>query len=222
MRKRTAAGMMGLVATVLLHSLFFAAVLLSGSPAKVARLPDAIGAGANTGRPDGESSERMILIQLLPQVAEPQSAPASAPQLAAAPQQPSMLQVMGPDTMPLPPLEFEQEGETREASDADIIARTRLAGLYESQIRARIERAWQQAPPELHANSVYFCRVKVRQRRDGQVEDVIMDNCEGSFEWLDSLVNAIYRASPLPGAPHPGVFAHTFSMQFRSAAARSR
>jgi hypothetical protein len=217
--KRTAAGTAGIVATVLLHSLFFAAAILGVGPAKVARLPDAVGAGANSGKPDGSSTERMIVVQLSTNADNPEPAPSEPPRLVEV-QKPSTLQVAGPDSIPLPPLEFDDDGVATEASEADLIARTKLSGLYESQIRARIERAWTQ-PSESVRALVYSCRIKVRQKRDGQVEDVSLENCEGSFVWLNSLVKAIYSASPLPGAPHPGVFANSFSMQFRSAAVRS-
>jgi hypothetical protein len=208
------AGVVGIAATVLLHSMLFAVAIWGDGASKVARMPDAIGAGANSGKADGSSRERMILIRLSLESSTDRPAPSQTPQLIAASQQ-AMLEITGPDAMPLPPLVFEEEGEATEASDADLIARTKLAGLYESQIRARIERAWNQ--PQAQTTTLnYSCRVKVRQKRDGQVEDVSLENCEGSFGWLDSLVKAIYSASPLPGAPHPGVFADSFSMQFRS------
>jgi hypothetical protein len=206
---------------VLLHSLFLTVAVWGVNAAKIARLPDAVGAGANIGRPDGESSERMIVIRLSRENIDTQPEITPSPQLATEQKEASVLQVTGPDAIPLPPLVFDEEGEPTEASDADLIARTKLAGLYESQIRARIERAWTQ-PKESVRTLVYTCRVKVRQRRDGQVEDVSLENCEGSFAWLNSLVQAIYSASPLPGAPHPGVFARSFSMQFRSTAAPTR
>jgi TonB C terminal len=215
--KRTAAGNVGVAAAVLLHLLFFAVVFWGVGAPKTTRLPDAVGAGANSGRQDGISRERMVVIQLSPEVSNASTEPTESPQMAEVEKQRSLLQVTGPDTIPLPPLEFDEEGEATEASEAEIIARTKLAGLYESQIRARIERAWVQ-PAEPVRALVYSCRVKVRQRRDGQVENVILDDCEGSYEWLKSLVKAIYSASPLPGPPHPGVFAYSFSMQFRSVA----
>jgi hypothetical protein len=219
--KRSAVGMVGVVATGLLHSLFFAVVMWSAGVAKVARLPEAVGAGANSGNRDGNSSERMIVIQFSMNLESSDSNEDQAPLLLAEVKRPSNLEVTGPDSMPLPPLEFDDEGVVAEASDADLIARTKLSGLYESQIRARIERAWVQPPKEMYA-APYSCRVKVRQARDGRVEDVSLENCEGSFEWLDSLVKAIYTASPLPGAPHPRVFAGSFSMQFRSAEVEGR
>jgi hypothetical protein len=215
--RRTVAGVIGVAATVLLHSVLFAVVMWSAGQAKFTRLPDAVGAGANTGRPDGDSTERMIVIQLSPNANIPMPEQEHTPHLVTEARQPSMVQVTSPDAMPLPPLEFDNEGVAKEASDADLIARTKLAGLYESQIRARIERAWSQPTKDKYA-APYSCRVRVHQKRDGQVEDVIFENCEGSYEWLNSLVQAIYSASPLPGAPHPGVFAGSFSMQFHSVA----
>ncbi len=212
---------MGIAATLLLHSMLLAVAIWGAGVKKIARLPDAVGAGANSGNPYGSSSERMIVVQRSPDISNPAPQPAVSPQLVAALPQPSMLQITGPDAIPLPPLEFEEDGEPMEASDADLIARTKLAGLYESQIRARIERAWTQ-PGERQTAPFYSCRVKVRQQRDGRVENVTLDSCEGSFAWLESLVQAIYSASPLPGPPHPGVFANSFSMMFRSVSTQSK
>jgi hypothetical protein len=214
--KRTTAGLLGVAATLLLHVLLVTVAVWGTGARRIARLPDAVGAGANAGDADGSATARRITIQLLPEITTPAPQPADAP-LLAAPQQPSMLQVTGPDALPLPPLHFEHEGEPTAASDADLIARTRLAGLYESQIRARIERAWDQ-PSERITAAFYACRVKVRQQPNGIVVEVTLEACEGSFQWLDSLVQAIYAASPLPGPPHPSVFSESFSMQFRSAA----
>jgi hypothetical protein len=208
---------MGVVATVLLHSLLFAVAIWGDDITQVARLPDATGAGANSGRPEGDSNERMILIRLSPDIASPNPEPAMTAQLTEPLQKVAMLQVTGPDTIAPPPLEFDEEGEATEASDADLAARTKMAGLYESQIRARIERAWTAAPAEPNVPA-YSCRVKIRQQRDGRIDDVSLENCEGSYAWLDSLVTAIYSASPLPGPPHPSVFVDSFSLMFRSEA----
>lgn len=203
--------MLGVAATILLHALLVTVTIWGdGAARRVARLPDAVGAGANTGNPDGSSTERMIVIQLSPEITSPDAEPAVSK--LAAPAKPDMIQVAGPDAMPLPPLKFEEGGEEAGSTDADLIARTKLAGMYESQIRARIERVWNQPKS---ATPAHFCRVKIRQNKDGQVEEVILEHCEGSFEWLDSLTRAIYSASPLPAPPDPRVFVESFSMQFR-------
>jgi hypothetical protein len=215
---RAAAGATGVAATALLHILLVTAALW-GSGSRIARLPDAVGSGANSGTRDGSATERIIIVQLSPDASDPRPKLDQTPQLTVEIQKPSIVQVTGPDSLPLPPLQFDEQGTPTEASEADLIARTKLAGLYESQIRARIERAWSQ-PTETLRSLVYACRVKVRQQRNGEVMDVSLESCEGSFQWLNSLVQAIYSASPLPGAPHPGVFTESFSMQFRSVAAR--
>ncbi|MEO6080916.1 MAG: energy transducer TonB [Steroidobacteraceae bacterium] len=216
--KRTAVGVMGVAATVLLHSLLFA-VAIWGEGTHIARLPDAVGAGANSGKMDGDSTERMIIIRLSPEIANPEPEPTLAPQLTTTPKV-SMLEITGPDAIAPPPLEFDDEGEVTEASEAELIARTKMAGMYESQIRARIERAWTAPKAEPYAPP-YSCRVRIWQRRDGQIEDVKLEYCEGSLPWTDSLVNAIYSASPLPGAPHPSVFVASFSLTFRSVPAQA-
>ncbi len=212
--QRTAAGVVGVVATVLLHSILFAVATWGVGITAVARLPDAVGAGANLGRPDGTTHERMIVIQLSTSVDEPNAELAATSLLEEALLEASMLEIAGPDILPPPPLVFDTEGEPIEASDADLIARTQLAGIYESQIRARIERAWAQ-PKEALNTAKYFCRVTIRQLRDGRVDDVTLGPCEGSLAWLDSLERAIKSASPLPGPPHPSVFVDTFSLEFR-------
>ncbi len=211
--QRTAAGVLGVVATVLLHSLLFAVAIWGDGVTQIARLPDAIGAGANSGRPEGDSDERMIIIRLSPDIASTNPEPSTTPQLTETLLKDSMLEITGPDALAPPPLVFDEEGEPTEASDADLVARTKMAGMYESQIRARIERAWT-PPREALDQSHYSCRVKIRQQRDGRIDDVKLENCQGSFEWMDSLVKAIYSASPLPGPPHPSVFADSFALTF--------
>lgn len=215
--RKVAVGAAGMAATVVLHSLFLVVAIMGAGSKKIARLPDAIGAGANSGQFDGSSSERMILVRVSMDIssADPESTEMAELKARITP---SPLQVTGPDVLPPPPLHFEEQGEPTEASEADLIARTKLAGMYESQIRARIERGW--SPPQTPEPRPASCRVKIIQQRDGRIEDVELEDCVGSLEWLDSLKKAIYVASPLPGAPHPSVFAESFSMRFRSDAAQ--
>lgn len=212
--RRNAVAVTGTIATVLLHVLFLS-VAIVGSGQRLTRLPDAIGAGANSGQADGMSTERMILIRISSEISNAEAAPVLSPRLIVETAESPRLEITGPDVLPPPPLEFEDEGTPTEASESDLIARTRLAGLYESQIRARIERGWA-APVEEMKGRSYFCQLKIRQHPDGRVADVLLDSCEGSQAWLDSLVKAVYSASPLPGAPHPAVYVDSFSMIFRA------
>jgi hypothetical protein len=119
--------------------------------------------------------------------------------------------------LPLPQIEL--PGEAAEAADAELMARAKFAGIYESQVRARIMRAWA-VPAEPAPKPDFSCLVQIRQQRDGRMRDValVLDKCEGSSVWQQSLVNAIQVASPPPAPSHPSAFADTFSLEFYSSA----
>lgn len=213
-RQRKSIPILGAGAAVLLHGLLLAPVMLGGAPAPHPRLPEAVGAAANSGSPGEASTERLILIDLgaatrpLPDAIPP----ASLAQLAAAP---TLLQILGPDSLPLKPLVTSEHGEANEPSAADLIARTQLIGIYEGQIRARIERAWRRPRTPL-AEGLFRCRVQVWQDARGNVQRVVLQQCEGTPEWFDSMVNAVKAASPLPAPPNPEVFTESFQMNFAS------
>lgn len=215
-----ATGIVGAAATLLLHSLFFAAAMWGGAgTSRVPRLPDAVGAGANTGSDEGYASERRMTIRLMAEANDAPAPPTTALLMAEAIQTSLKLAVTGPDTLPLPPLAFDDNGAATEPSDAELMARTKLVGIYESQIRARIERAWS-LPAGSSNDENFSCRVLIRQRRDGRVHGVEMpyDGCGNSTDVRQSLVEAIFRASPLPAPPHPGVFVESFSITLHSSA----
>lgn len=222
-RGRTAVGAAGIVATVLLHSLLLAvAVWGNGRFTLNSRLPDAVGSGANSGKPEGDVGERRIHVMLTPlfETAAPSFEPAPQllePQLHKV----SMLQITGPDAIPLPPV-VELPGEEVEEQEAQMMARARYAGMYESQVRARIERAWELPPAEPVAEPEFSCLVLITQHRDGRVKQVelVAPKCQGPDEWQMSLVNAIQAASPLPAPPHPSAFVDRFSLVFHSSAVR--
>lgn len=211
----TVAGVVGAVATVLLHSLFLAAAIWGGTGAsRLPDRPDAMGAGANKGAPEGYTTERRMTVRLLSEVNATLSPPAL---LSEAIHTSLKLEVTGPDVLPLPPLVFEEEGAPAEPSDAELMARTKMVGIYESQIRARIERAWT-LPAGYRKEDMFSCRVLIRQHRDGRIDEVEMpyDECDGSPAMRQALISAIFTASPLPAPPHPGVFVDSFSLVLRS------
>jgi hypothetical protein len=217
--QRVTVGLSGLMAAVLLHSLLFiAAVWGDGTTVQKVRLPDAFGAGANAGSSGGEASDRLIIIQLPTDVARELPAMTEAPALAELIERPpSLLEITGPDSLPLKPLFPSEEGEEATASEADLIARTKLVGLYEGQIRARIERAWAMPREQSHETG-FSCRVKIRQSSTGYIEEIELQRCDDSPVWQRSLTNAIFAASPLPAPPNPAVFADVFSLVFRAPA----
>jgi hypothetical protein len=218
--RRTVAGITGIAATVLLHSLFFVVAIWGGGNLLVHPLPpDAVGAGANTGADDGEVGERRmtVMLNLDSDAATPLLGP--APQLPEPViQQPSILAITGPDAFPLPQIEI--PGEAADGADSELMARAKFAGIYESQVRARIMRAWE-LPNEPAPEPDFSCLVQIRQQRDGRVREValVLDKCQGSPAWQQSLVDAIQVASPLPAPPHPSAFVDTFSLVFHSSAA---
>lgn len=222
-RRSTASGLLGAAASLLLHTLFMAAVVLGGSGdrQRFPDRPDVIGAGANSGSLGGESVERRIIVRFLtPVEAEPSTSTLDA-QLSELLKTTVKLQITGPDTLPLPPLNVETDGEPVESTDAEMMARTKMVGIYESQIRARIERAWT-LPEEIPPEQSFTCRALIRQSPDGRVNSVELpyDQCDEVPAMRQSLVNAIFGASPLPGPPHPGVFIESFSLTFHSESVR--
>lgn len=212
---RTFVGMLGVLATVLLHSALLAVAIWDGATALPAKLPEAVGAGANSGSPQGSSEERMLVIQLQQDTTESLQIPAELPVLMEPVKSPSMLAITGPDDLPLPPLVWSDAEDALETSDADMMARTKLAGLYEGQIRARIERAWLKPGEPLEA-AEFSCRVKITQDARGYVQEVQLQHCNGSWDWQMSVGNAVFAASPLPAPPNPTVFVDAFSMTFRA------
>src|SRR5690606_9458404 len=108
--------------------------------------PEAMGAGANRGVPEGESGERRISVRLLTEAIEQIQPSVDLTYLVEQALNASNLNIFGPDALPLPPLKISLESDATESSDAELIARARMVGIYESQIRARIERAWALPP----------------------------------------------------------------------------
>lgn len=222
-RTGTASGLVGAAASLLLHALFMTAVVLGngGERQRFPDRPEVMGAGANSGTLDGESVERRIIVQLLTPVdADPAISTLDA-QLSELLKTAVKLKITGPDTLPLPPLNTETDGEPVESTDAEMMARTKMVGIYESQIRARIERAWT-LPDDLPPEQSFNCRALIRQHPDGRVNSVELpyDQCDDTLALRQSLVNAIFSASPLPGPPHPGVFVESFSLTFHSESVR--
>lgn len=215
--RRTVVGLAGIGATVLLHSLLFAvAIWGDGDSLSNPKLPDAVGAGANAGSPEGELGERRITVMLTPDFRE-ETVPEPAPLLVEF-KLPTILEITGVSALPLPPI-IDLPGEETEALDAQLMARAKYAGVYESQVRARIERAW-----ELNLTSApdggFSCVVEILQQKDGRVREVVLVRCDDSVEWQQSLVDAIQSSSPLPAPPHPSAFVDRFTLEFDSAGTR--
>jgi hypothetical protein len=118
---------------------------------------------------------------------------------------------------------------TTEVGDPAVLAL--MAGRYRGQISARIERAWirprtavdgpgstQTASPveSIAAAPMFTCQVQIRQDAHGNVEEVLLLDCNGTEPWRQSLVAGIYQASPLPAPPTRTVFSKLLTMTFEA------
>lgn len=216
--KRTAIGMAGIAATLLLHSVLFAVAVWGDFVVRATKPPDAVGAGANAGRPQGESSERRMIVLIKTEDMLEESPAVQEARLAEpSSKKPSFVEMFGPNALPLPVVKIDLDGDAVESSDAELIARIRLAGIYESQIRARIQRAWTLPAPISEAEGE-SCRVQIHQTPEGRIDEVVLEleHCKGSGQWQQSLSDAIFMSSPLPAPPHPSVFVDRFSLVFQS------
>jgi len=82
---------------------------------------------------------------------------------------------------------------------------------WEAQLKARIERAWLR-PPSARAGIV--CELDVTQVPGGEVTNVKLGACNGDQAVRDSIVAAVYRASPLPPPPDPSMFERELQITF--------
>jgi colicin import membrane protein len=85
---------------------------------------------------------------------------------------------------------------------------------YGKLIKQKVENKWRQ-PPAVNANQ--SCNVYVKQTMSGDVIDVQVRQCSSgvSVMFKESVVNAVWAASPLPKPPHPEVFANEIEFLFR-------
>ena len=219
---QVAAGILAAAGTLLLHALFAVAVWGGGGRMLHPDRPEAIGSGANRGTAEGDSVERRIVVRMLSDVNARPLPSAPDAYLTKLVEAALKVEITGPDALSLPPLMVSDGGPVADSSDAELMARAKMLGIYESQTRARIERAWQL--PKGQSEEVFSCRALIRQRRDGRVVEVELpyDGCGGSPQMRQSLINAIFSASPLPAPPHPSVFVESFSMLLRSESVRRR
>ena len=92
--------------------------------------------------------------------------------------------------------------------------RAMLFGRYMEQIKARIQRAWDQ--PAALVSGKFQCRVEIVQGAHGEVQQVTLQRCNGNSVWQLSLVQAIQRASPLPAPPSEKVFTSALTLSFEA------
>jgi colicin import membrane protein len=86
-----------------------------------------------------------------------------------------------------------------------------LRDQYIARLQSRIQNAWIRPPS---ARVGLDCLLEVTQSPAGEVLNARVTQCNGDAATSDSIVNAAYRASPLPTPPDPALFARTFVFHF--------
>jgi colicin import membrane protein len=83
---------------------------------------------------------------------------------------------------------------------------------WAAQIQARIQRAWIRPPS---ARAGLDCTLYVTQVPGGEVVKVTMGSCNGDDAVKQSILDAAYRASPLPAPSDPSLFERNLEVTFR-------
>ena len=82
---------------------------------------------------------------------------------------------------------------------------------YILTIKAKIENNWL-VPHDSRYDKI--CTVIVNQLPSGKVTNVKVHGCKGDSLYIDSLINAVWKSSPLPIAPDIEVFQENIVLQF--------
>jgi TonB C terminal len=110
----------------------------------------------------------------------------------------------------------EDQASVPEQDSGDAAERERLFGIYTGQIQARVNRIWRRPRSAVGDSSVesFQCQVQIVQDVHGNVQEILLPNCNGSASWQRSLVIAIEQASPLPAPPSASVFTPSVTLNF--------
>jgi hypothetical protein len=216
----------GFAGSLLLHGLVLQTVVL-GSRAHKIRPPEVQEPGSSLNKPEAKPADALVFIDL-PKTPNTTEEIYEALASVRAAIKDSPIPVTHPD--PSPPLAIEtlalsdHNESTSSVDSSDGAERARLFGIYSGQIQARIERVWRRPRTPVNddsdstktTNSVeYFqCQVQIVQDSIGNVQEILLPNCNGSVAWQRSLVLAIQQASPLPAPPSPTVFNRTVPLHF--------
>jgi len=118
-----------------------------------------------------------------------------------------------------------REAKARAAREADLqrqlaaeeaeglaLARSGVKDEYRALLTQAIERNWIRPPS---ARAGLACTLYVNQAPGGAVIDVRLGTCNGDAAVRESIVNAVYRASPLPPPSDPRAFERRLEILFR-------
>jgi colicin import membrane protein len=117
-----------------------------------------------------------------------------------------------------------EDRKVREAREADLkrqlaaeeegaaVARSGVVDEYRALLAQAIERSWIRPPT---ARAGLECTLLVTQAPGGTVVDVRLGACNGDQTVRESIVNAVYRASPLPPPKDPRAFERRLEIVFK-------
>ena len=110
----------------------------------------------------------------------------------------------------------QREEDLKRSLAAEEQARKARAGpalaSWQSQIAAKINRAWLRPPT---ARPGIECMLNVTQVPGGEVTEVSIGECNGDQAVRESIEAAVYRASPLPPPPDPALFDRHLRIDFK-------
>jgi hypothetical protein len=206
----------GIAATVLLH-LLFSAPLILGVAAHKARSQPQVGPGSVEWASRGEPYESMILLDLSAMTLSAKEE-LLEPEIDSKGITSEDLEKFLVSVEPAPPreLQFDEEAEEAESTNeaaGDPAGAAALFGKYMGQISARIERAWMRPRTPLEGGT-FACRAAIAQDRAGNVQSVELQDCGNDERWLASLKSAILRASPLSAPPEQWLFTSNITLTF--------
>jgi hypothetical protein len=212
-RDRWSVAILCSIAPVGVHLALLGPLLLQAPPRR--HIPERTGAGASA----VVSTEEPVMTLIYLNTQTPTSPPEQSEELIASRGiAPSSLPILiaGPDALPaVDSSEDDTKSDTPavQESAADQSGHAVLFGRYLGQITARIERAWVRPRTPIGAER-FSCSVQITQDRSGNVQQTVLQRCNGDLRWQLSLVQAIQSASPLPAPPDPSVFADAVTLQF--------
>jgi colicin import membrane protein len=102
--------------------------------------------------------------------------------------------------------------EAAEEEGAMAMARSGVVDEYRTLLSQAVERSWIRPPS---AKAGLECTLYVSQAPGGTVVDVKLGTCNGDQSVRESIVNAVYRASPLPAPRDPRAFERRLEIVFR-------
>jgi hypothetical protein len=216
----------GLVGTLLFHSLALQIVIAESQAHKI-RIPEIQNPGSSLNKSGTKPAETLVFVDLPRMTKATDDIDAALAALRAA-MKSSPIAVIHPD--PSPPLSLEtlalsdDKDLASSVDSGDGVERARLFGIYSGQIHARVDRIWRRPRTPVNegndtANTAgvlkyFYCQVQIVQDQNGNVQEILLPNCNGSVAWRRSLVLAIQQSSPLPAPPSRTVFTYSLTMIF--------